>query len=219
MRQPEIAASTRTVLGKKVKAMRRGGVIPAHIYGRGVSSQAIQVEVAQLRQSMAGYGHNVLISLQVDSGAPVTALIREVQTDPLTDALLHVDFYAVSMTQKVRIDVPLNLVGVAPAVRDSGGIVVQSLDILEVECLPSDILPQVDVDITTLTKLDQAIFVRDLQLPQSWDLISDSEQMVVKVEPPSVVEEAPAPKAALIEEAPSEEKVEASEEASASKAD
>jgi len=193
--RPEIFASTRTVSGKKVKALRKAGFLPAHIYGRGLQSQSVQIETSLLRKAMAGVGRNVLLSIHVDNGTPIMALVREVQRDAVTDTLLHADFYAVSLTEKIRTRIPINLVGEAPAAKFLAGIVVQSLESLEVECLPTDLMPEVRVDIATLEKLEQSIFVRDLPIPQGWDVLSDAEQMVVKVASPAAAEEAAAPTA------------------------
>ncbi len=211
MERPEIYASTRTVSGKKVKALRKSGIIPAHIYGRGVQSQSVQIEASLLRKVMSGVGRNVLLSIRVDNGSPLMALVREVQRNPVSDAVLHADFYAVSLTEKIRTQIPIILVGEAPAAKFLGGVVVKSLDAIEVECLPTDLIPEVQVDIATLEKLEQSIFVRDLSIPQGWDVLSDAEQMVVKVAAPAAAEEVAAPTAAA--EAP------AAEQAAAPKAE
>ena len=211
MERPEIYASTRTVSGKKVKALRKSGIIPAHIYGRGVQSQSVQIEASLLRKVMSGVGRNVLLSIRVDNGSPLMALVREVQRNPVSDAVLHADFYAVSLTEKIRTQIPIILVGEAPAAKFLGGVVVKSLDAIEVECLPTDLIPEVQVDIATLEKLEQSIFVRDLSIPQGWDVLSDAEEMVVKVAAPAAAEEVAAPTAAA--EAP------AAEQAAAPKAE
>src|SRR3989304_1990500 len=112
----EISVSRREALGKKVKRLRWQGLTPANIYGHHVESTAIQVSTDELRHMLRAVGRNEIVYLLLDGGGPRPAFIRTVQRNPLTDGILHVDFYQISLKEKVRLEVPLHLVGQAPAV-------------------------------------------------------------------------------------------------------
>jgi len=207
----ELSVKPRRVLGKKVAALRRQGITPANVYGRNLESKAVEVETVVLTHLLRSGGRNVIIDLHIegeDSLRPV--MLRAVQREPATSRLLHVDFYQVSLTQKMRTEVPLILVGDAPAVAEFGGILLQSLDNITVEALPADIPAHVEVDVSTLTRLDDAVHVRELPIdPTKVHVMTDLELVVAKVAAPRLVaaeeEEAVAAEAAA-------EGVEAAEE-------
>jgi large subunit ribosomal protein L25 len=122
------------------------------------------------------------------------ALTRDVQWDVITGRLLHVDFYAVVMTEKITTEVPLVLVGRAPAAERAEVILLQNLDELEIECLPGDLIEAIEVDVSELKEVDQAIYVKDLRVPSTVDVLTDAEELVVKVDwaaPEEVVEVVP----------------------------
>jgi large subunit ribosomal protein L25 len=190
MERIELKASPREIIGKKVKALRRQGQIPANIYGHDLESLPIQVESKTLLQTLVKTGGSTLVQLKIEgdqTARPV--LVREVQYSPRTGNLLHVDFYQVRMTERMQAEVPVVLVGEAPASADFGGIILQNLNALMVECLPGDLPGQIEVDITRLDTLDTSIQVKDLALPEAVTVITDPETSVVNVAAPRVVEE------------------------------
>ncbi len=194
----ELKVSPREVLGKKVKALRREGVIPANVYGRALVSVAIQVTRDDLVHVLRTAGRNEIIYLRLDGEEPRPTLVRQIQRNPITDAILHVDFYQISLKEKVRIEVPLALVGTAPAEQTYGGTLLHSLDTITVEGLPTDIPSVIEVDVSGLEQIDATIYVSDLSVPGGVTLLTDPERVVAKVAPPQVEKE-------VEEEVPEEE--------------
>jgi large subunit ribosomal protein L25 len=195
----ELSVKPRQVLGKKVAALRRQGVTPANVYGRNLESKAVEVETAVLTHLLRSGGRNVVIDLRIeDEDSPRPVMLRGVQRDPVTSRLLHVEFYQVSLTQKMRADVRLVLVGEAPAVDEFSGILLQNVDSIMVEALPGDIPAHVEVDVSNLTELDASVHVRELPIDLTKvHVVTDADQVVAKVAPPRLVvaeeeEEAPA---------------------------
>ena len=216
----QLSVKPRVVLGKKVAALRRQGVTPANVYGRNLESKAVEVETVVLTHLLRSAGRNVIIELHIEGeDSPRPVMLRAVQREPATSRLLHVDFYQVLLTQKMRAEVPLILVGEAPAVAEFGGILLQSLDSITVEALPGDIPPHVEVDVTMLTRLDDGVHVRELPIDSTKvHVMTEAELVVAKVAPPRLVtveeEEAVAAEAAAegVEAAEEEAKEEKEEE-------
>ena len=146
----ELTVANRSVLGKKVKALRRGGVTPANVYGHRIESQAVQVDSLTLVHTLKVLERNAILSLRIEGEkAARPVIVREIRRDILNDKILHVDFYQVSLAEKMKADVPLVLIGKSPAVEDLGGILLQGLDSIAVEALPADIPPHFEVDISS----------------------------------------------------------------------
>jgi len=182
MEQIELETQTREVLGKKVKSLRREGLVPAVLYGHETVSIPLQVEERELNRVLAQAGGHRLIALKVGrSRKRQMALARDVQWDVIAGKPIHVDFYAVVMTEKITTEVPLVLVGEAPAADQVGAMVLQGLDEVEIECLPGDLIEAIEVDLSGLKEIDQAIYVKDLRLPPTVEILTDTEELVAKV--------------------------------------
>ena len=182
MKQTELLATTRQILGKKVRFLRRQGITPTHLFGHNVESVALQCDTAQLKRVLAQTGRTRLISLKIDeTKKPRNVVVREVQREPATRELLHVDFYQVSMAEKIRVEVPIVSIGEAPALKSKENFLLQELSSLSVECLPGEIPNRVDIDLTSLTKVGQAIHVKDIMLDKEGTILNNPEQLVVKV--------------------------------------
>lgn len=181
----ELNVASREILGKKVKTLRRDGVTPANIYGGGMESLAIQVPSEEVLRVLEEAGHNELVYVSLDGEVRPT-FIHEVQRNPVTDLVLHVDFMQIDLTKKVKIDVPIHIKGLAPAVDTYQGILVQPLDHLTVEALPTEVPSEIEADVSVLEEIDAALHVSDLTVPEGVEIMTDSDQMVVKVAPPSV---------------------------------
>ena len=196
MDQVELKTKSRDILGKGVKLLRRQGITPVHLIGHGLKSLTLQCETANLEQSLALAGETTLISLRVNSEKKMRpVLVREIQRNPLTGKLLHVDFYQVKMEEKVQVEVPIVLVGEAPALKIKGNTLLHELNTLSVECLPAKIPSNLEVDISSLTEPGRAIRVSDIVVDSDVTVLTDSEHMVVTVtaarpEEKEVVEEA-----------------------------
>jgi large subunit ribosomal protein L25 len=185
----ELAVVPREVLGKKVKRLRSEGITPANIYGRGIDSMAVQVSTRELAQTIRVAGRNTLLQVHVHGERKVRPVfVHHVQRDPIKDHLLHVDFYQVSLKDKIRIDVPVVIVGEAPAVGVYHGILLQNLNAVTVECLPTDVPPQIEVDVSGLEEIDDAIHLKDLDIDPDVTLLVDPEMVVAKVAPPRIEE-------------------------------
>lgn len=192
MENVRLDAENREITGKKVKRLRAQGWIPAVLFGAEQTSIPVQVEERELERSLSQAGSTALVDLYIDSEAkPHIVLVRDVQRDVLTSRLQHVDFYQVQLDRKVRTSPALHLVGEAPIVETSMGVLVQILNQVEVECLPSDLIDSIEVDVSSLETLDDSITIGDLQVPPGVTILADPGDAVVSV----VV-----PRAAFLEE-------------------
>jgi large subunit ribosomal protein L25 len=198
MEQIELTAAPRTVIGKQVKALRRAGLVPANLYGRSVEPQALQVEAKALGRVLARAGQSRLIKLNVEGKAePYMALARDIQRESIKGSLYHVDFFAVSMTERIKLEVQIALVGESPAVQRGEGVLVQALNNIQIECLPGDLIDAIRVDVSKLDKIDMQVTVKDLGVSDRIKILADPDDMVVRVTPvkEEKVEEVAAPTA------------------------
>jgi large subunit ribosomal protein L25 len=182
MPELKLNAARREVLGKKVKRLRRDGLTPAHLFGHDLESQALQCNTGDLMKVLSRAGTTRLVSLKVDGDKnPKNVFVREVQRDVLSRQLLHVDFYQVRKGEKMQMDVPIVLVGEAPAMRGKGRLLSKGISELRIECLPDKVPPQIEVDISVLKELEQGIYVKDIVLDPEITVHADPQQLVVKV--------------------------------------
>jgi large subunit ribosomal protein L25 len=204
-----LKATQRDVLGKKARFLRRQGITPTHVYGNNIKSLALQCDTAELQHLLALAGRTRLISLEVDGKQARSVFVREIQRDEVARKLLHVDFYQVRKGEKITVDVPIILVGEAPAMKEKGRMLAHGINSLNIECLPDSVPPQIEVDLSPLEDLEQAIHVKDIILGADITVNADPEQLVVKVSEAMVKE--------VVEEvvAEAEEEVEAEAEAEA----
>lgn len=210
-----LKAEKRKILGQKVKTLRKEGVLPANIYGKKVKSLAIQIPMNEFEKVYKEAGETGIIEIAVDSSKrPV--LINNVQVHPVTDIPIHVDFLQIDLKEKVTADVPVDLIGESPAEKSGLGTVVQQINEIEVEALPTDLPEKFEVDLSKLTKVDMAVLVKDLDVDKKKvEIKSDVEQILVKVEPPRKEEEVIVPVETEDEEGVTEEGEEPTEEGKA----
>lgn len=188
MEEIVLNAERRTLVGKQVKALRREGKLPAVVYGHHLQALPITLDAREANRVLAGITSSHLLSINVQ-GELHTALVREKQRHPVRGDLLHVDFLAVSMTEKLRTTVVIQLEGEAPAVKEKDGLLVTGVEELEVECLPADLPERIVVDISILKDVGDTIYVRDVQLPPEIEVLTDPDEMVVLVTAPVTEEE------------------------------
>lgn len=200
--RPELIAQRRTVAGKAVERLRRQGILPAVVYGHGHPSESIQVDARAFDTLLGHTGRTALIDLRIDGGGPRPVLVHDVQRHPVMRRPVHVDFFLVTMTEEIVVDVPILLSGEAPAVKH-GGMLFHAVGALKVRALPADLPQSVGVDVSVLDSFDAAIHARDLALPPKVTLVGDPEEVVARVLPPRVVEEE-VPAAPPVEAAPPE---------------
>ncbi len=199
--QVSLQVAPRRVMGKRVKQLRRAGIIPANMYGLHQPSQPLQIDLYSLDRFLAGHHATGVVDLQLDGGdgTVLNALVRHVERKPTSGKILHVDFLRVSMDEPVTVRVALTLKGTAPGVTLEGGVLLHMLDTLEVECLPRDIPEAIELDISGLKQIDATLYVRDVPLPAGVKLLSPPDEPVVKIVAPRAVAAAEA--AASAEEA------------------
>lgn len=179
-----LTAQPRTVIGKQVNAMRRARTIPAVLYGKHLAQPlALQVDEKTLQSVVAQAGHNRLIQLTVATGSPRLVLTREVQRNPISGRLVHVDLQEVSMTEKITTPVPLVLVGTSPAVTRGDGLLIHGIDTVQIRVLPGDLIPQIEVDVSGLESLNQSLFVKNLKVGDKIEVLTSGDEMVAKVVP------------------------------------
>lgn len=185
-----LKAKTRKDVGRKVKLLRKQGILPANIYGKKIKSESIQIDLKEFLSVYKQVGDTKLFYI---NERPV--LVANIQKDPVSDSLLHVDFHQVDLKEKVEAKVPVELIGESPAEKQSIGTVVQYLNEIEVEALPTDLPEKFEIDISTLSEVDQMVHVKDLPYDKSKiEVKTDLEEILVKVEPPQKEEVvAPAP--------------------------
>lgn len=186
----ELTLEKRTLKGKQVNQLRRRGLVPGIVYGHHFDPVAVQVPARVLQPVLSRAGFTHLIDLRLPEWPkPEKALVREVQRDPITNEVLHVDFFRVSLTERIRAEVPITFVGEFP-LRDSGSaVLLYGVDSIEVECLPADLPAAVEVDLSELREIGQTVHVRDLKLSDKVEVLTDPDELVVKVEPAEVPEE------------------------------
>ncbi len=187
MEEVLLQVSKRDVVGKQVKTLRRDGLLPAIVYGRGISSIPISINSREANKILSAITSSNLVVIDID-GDKHTTLVREKQRDPVTGEVLHMDFYEVSMTEKLRTNVGLEFQGESPAVKELMGVLVTVMESLEVECLPQDLPNQIVADLSTLEEIGDSLYVRDISLPPNIELISDIDGLVVVISPPAVEE-------------------------------
>ncbi len=189
-----LKAEKREVLGRKIKQLRRSGVLPGNVYGKDIKSFAVQVSLRDFEKLYDEVGETGLIALSVD-GKDHPVLVHNVSRHPLNSSPLHVDFHEVDLKEKVRATVQIEFEGEAPAEKEGVGVVVPQMREIEVEALPTDLPENIIVDISGLTEVDQAIHVKDLKVDRSKvELMEeDPERIVVSVAAPQKEEEPEAP--------------------------
>ncbi len=179
-----LPATTRTVIGKRVKRLRAAGEIPLVIYGRSKAARSIQTPAKTFRSIYDDAGKTTLVDLAIDDAAPIKVLIHDVELDPLTGTPLHADLYQVDMKQKITAEIPLVVDGEAPAVRELDGTLLVNQDYVEVEALPQDLPKEIHVDVSALATFDDAITAGSLALPAGVTLVTDAAVDLIFVQPP-----------------------------------
>jgi len=180
----EIAVAGREAHGKQNKALRRGGVVPGVLFGKSTGSIPVQVDGKQLELLYHQAGRTSVVRVSVDGGSPTSAIIKGIQRNPLTGKALHVDLFAVDLTQEMQADIPLVFTGTSQAVEMEAAILFTALDHLKVRALPADLPHEIDVDLAPLTDMDATIHVRDLVVDERVTVLNDPDDLVAKVTPP-----------------------------------
>ncbi|RMG64809.1 MAG: 50S ribosomal protein L25 [Chloroflexi bacterium] len=177
----ELRAEIRAAVRSGVNALRRSGKVPAIVYGRNTPNIPIQLDAREVTNTLRKTGHNTLITLHIaGQDAPQMVLTREVQRDPIRRTIQHIDFYAVSMTEKITASIRVMLEGEPEDVKSGVGVLLQERDTLKIECLPSDLIEAVTIDVSKM-KVDDVVRVKDVVVPPGITLLDDPEDEVVRV--------------------------------------
>lgn len=182
MKEIELVLSKREILGKKVKYLRRQGMTPVHLFGPTTKSVALQGDTEILEKVLKEESKVALLSLKIDKEKRAKhVVVREVQRNPLTRQLLHIDFYQVKMKEKVKMEVPVVLVGEAPAAKISGNMLEHELYTMSVESLPSKLPASIEIDVSSLTHGGQVIRVKDIDPGDGVSILTQPEQVIAKI--------------------------------------
>ncbi len=184
----DLAVKNREITGKKVKALRREGFIPAELYGHGLKNAHLAVVTKEFNKVFKEAGSNTVVTLVLENEKK-PAIIHEVVRDYLTGDVEHVDFYQVKMDEKIKAKVPLEFVGEASAVKEKGAVINKTMLEIEVEAFPQDLPHRLTVDITPLDDLNKSIYVKDLVVPKGVELLVDLETAIATATPPAAEEE------------------------------
>lgn len=184
----ELKAKGRKTMGRKTQALRVEGTVPAVLYGFEVEPTNVAVDRVDLERLYTKAGVSTVVDLDVD-GTKHNVLIQDIQRDPLTDYITHADFRRINMDEKVQTSVRITLTGVSPAVKDMSGTLVQAIEEVEVEALPSTLVREFVLDISSLATFDDALHVSDIPVPEGMEIMTDGEQTIAIVQPPRKVED------------------------------
>lgn len=189
----KLSAQKRKILGRKVKKLRREGVLPANLYGNKIKSEALELPIKEFQKIFEKVGETSLVDLKTN-GKAVPVLIHNVQFDPVSSLPIHADFHQVSLTEKTTADIPIELVGESPAVTQKIGILIQPLSGVEVEALPTNLPDRLTVDISNLKEVDDAVTVADLMVEsKKVKVLADKGEIVAMITPLVKEEVAPPP--------------------------
>ncbi len=209
MERLELKAQPRTITGKAVRHMRREGLVPAVVYGHRTQPIQIQVVARDLATVLQHGGATQLIALTLpDSDQPRMSLVREIQHNPITRSVLHIDFLEVVMTEKIQTTIPLVFEGEPSIVRLGDAVVFHGIDEVEVECLPGDLVASIPVDLSGLEQIDATLQVRELQVPPAIKILTDADEVVARLLPARAEEEEVAPEASSEVEVITEQRAE-----------
>jgi large subunit ribosomal protein L25 len=211
MSNPKATVEERKTFGKKVKKLRAGGILPANLFGKDISSKALQIKEKDFRHLFKEAGETGVVEVKLKKEA-YPALIHNVQRDPVSDKIIHIDFHKVNLKEKIIAHVPIKLVGESPAEKSGLGLILQTINELEIESLPGDIPSEIEVDISKLEEVGQNINVKDLKVDrEKVEVKNDPEDVVISVqtaemkEKPVEEEKAPEEVEAIAEKAEEEE--------------
>lgn len=203
MKREQLTAEPRTVLGKKVKKLRREGILPANVYGKNHKSVAIQLSVRDFNDIFKRVGETGLVDLHVGKEV-LPVLIHDTQINPKSHDFIHADFLVVNLKEKITAKVPVEMVGESPAVKEKKGLLLQLLSNVEVEALPADLPEKIEVSVENLHEVNDIITVADVKTPSSYSIVTDPSTALFKIGE-FVVEEVTEEEALVEEEAQQEE--------------
>ena len=196
MTHTTLHADARSTVGRKNYTIRNDGQVPAVVYGFGITPTIVAVDRVAFDKAYTKAGASTVLDLDL-GGTVHPVLISEVQRNPLNDFAIHVDFRRVDLSKKIEAKIPLKLIGISSAVKDAGGTLVQSLEDIEVLCLPNALVHDITVDISALKTFEDVIRVSDITIPAGIEVKTSMDAAVASVQPPRSEEEMAALNAAV----------------------
>ncbi len=188
MERLQLKATVRDLEKTVPSKLRKDGIIPAVLYGHNIKNQSLSLKLADFEKVLRKAGESTIVDLITDDGKTHPVLIHDIQNHYLTSVPIHVDFYAVNMTEKLKAKVVLEFTGEPKAVKELGGVLMKNVNEVEVECLPADLPHSIIVDVGSLDTFQASILVKDLQVSSKVKIITPAEEVVAKVQPPRDVE-------------------------------
>lgn len=189
MKTITLQATKRDITGKKTSALRTGGSIPAVVYGHGFENQNVAIDEIAFNKAFEAAGESTLVDLAVNGDEVVKILIQDVQRDSVTDRVIHADLRLIRMDEEIETEVPIVFTGVAPAVKELGGVFVGMLDSIHVKVLPENLLHEISLDISKIKTFEDKIYVKDLELGDTVEVLNDPSVLIASVEAPRKEEE------------------------------
>ncbi len=189
MEELKLKSTIRTETGGKLKKLRRDALIPAVIYGHKTKNQLLKVGYRDFEDVYKKAGENTLINLLVGDNSKGKVIIHNLQVDPVSDKFLHIDFYQVKMDEKISAEIPLNFIGESEAVKNEGGVLIKNMNTVKVESLPQALPKKINVDISQIKKLEEAIHIKDLDVPENVKLAAQGDEVVAIILKPRAKEE------------------------------
>jgi large subunit ribosomal protein L25 len=184
-----ISAISRDSLGKKNVELRKNGSIPAVVYGNNKENLNVSLDAKEFNKAFMIAGHSAIVELKVGDSDGENVLIQDISIDPIRNEIEHADFYRVNMNKTIRTEVPLHFIGESPAVFQQEGSLFKNIEEVEVETLPANLPPHIEIDISGLDDFSKSIHISDIQAPEGVEILEDAEQLICKVDPPRSEEE------------------------------
>jgi large subunit ribosomal protein L25 len=196
MARKELTVEPREITGKKVAQLRRNGVLPANVFGKGIESVSLQIEAEQLTQTLKTMTANEVLDLKI-AGERATrpVIISKIQRHPVNSSYLHADFYQISLREKMKADVPITVIGQedSVAMNTYNGILMMGIETVSVEALPLDLPTHFEVDISKLASLEDTLHVSSIVAPENVDILTDPEVVILKIASPRLTVEGEEP--------------------------
>jgi large subunit ribosomal protein L25 len=175
----ELKSKTRTKEDINIVDMRNAGFVPGVIYGSGTKNVSLKLNRTELEKVFKSAGESTLVDLQVDDNASTKVIIKDVQIDAIKDRIIHVDFYQVDMKKTIEVEIPFVFIGEAKAEKEQGALILKNMESVLVKCLPGDLVEHFEIDLTKLEKIGDSIQISSLELPESYELLSDENNAIV----------------------------------------
>jgi len=176
----ELIAQKRDIFGKAVSRLRNSGLIPAELYGHGVENIHLNLPKKEFSEVFKNAGENEIVNLVIDN-KKIPVLIHEREINPLTDEVIHVDLYQIKMAEKITVNVPLEFINDAPAIKEKDGVLVKTMHELKIEALPANLPHSIKVDLSPLNDIGKSIYVGDLPIPKDVKVLIEAKTAVATI--------------------------------------